>query len=496
MAPGAASRAMPIAARPTSPRGDSCGVVAAARVAGIAALAGTIGDAVVTAAATDPPDWWMQWYWTIASALCPQMVLLHISYPSAPHCITAVLSDIHSHGAVQAGASTPDVTRVPATIPISAPTVPHMIATIPRITTILTYRFPSISDHRCLTGPGREPGFKEVDTGDQVIEIPLDQHSWNTGRVFPSCATGCPPRKAFLQGHASTLMEPARENLKSVLVRNAAGEYLLTLDREDFSPLYPRMERYVLAVREGDRLRAVFRTNTFEYSPLSPLAAATAAEEMAARWERELAEGPAALFRNFPLEPPRGQPGPVAGVVIIQGSPRPDGNCGILAGWAAEAAQAAGRTCRVIYPHDLDIHPCIGCYQCYNTGTCVFDDDMVAMIDAVRRARLLIVCSPVYTNTVPAGLKLVIDRMQAYHAERTLFGGGSGQKGIIFSVAGRKGGDNFTCVTKVISAFFQNLSIEPAGQVLIDSMDAVRDIRLLPGREDSVKGLVSAGLHR
>ena len=49
------------------------------------------------------------------------------------------------------------------------------------------------------------------------------------------------------------LMEPAREQLKSVLVKGREAEYLLTLDREDFSAIYPRMVRYVLAVREGDR---------------------------------------------------------------------------------------------------------------------------------------------------------------------------------------------------------------------------------------------------
>jgi multimeric flavodoxin WrbA len=292
------------------------------------------------------------------------------------------------------------------------------------------------------------------------------------------------------------LMEPARETLKSVLVKGSSGEYLLTLDREDFSALYPRMMRYVLAVREGDRLRALFRTNTFEYSPLNPLPAETAAQEKAAEWERELAADSSAIFRNYPAEPPERPHGPAVDLVIIQGSPRPDGNCGILTGWAADAAQDAGRTSRVIYPHDLDIHCCIGCYQCYNTGTCVFDDDMKSIIDAVRGAGLLIVCSPVYTNTVPAGIKLVIDRMQAYHAERTLFGGRSDQKGILFSVAGRKGGDNFTCVTKVVSAFFRNLGIEPAGQVLIDSVDAIKDIRSLPGRKDEVKALVSDGLRR
>jgi multimeric flavodoxin WrbA len=292
------------------------------------------------------------------------------------------------------------------------------------------------------------------------------------------------------------LMEPAKEPLKSVLVKGSSGEYLLTLDREDFSALYPRMVRYVLAVREGDRLRALFRTNTFEYSPLNPLPAETAAQEKAAEWERELAADSSAIFRNYPAEPPERPHGPAVDLVIIQGSPRPDGNCGILNGWAADAAQDAGRTSRVIYPHDLDIHCCIGCYQCYNTGTCVFDDDMKSIIDAVRGAGLLIVCSPVYTNTVPAGIKLVIDRMQAYHAERTLFGGRSDQKGILFSVAGRKGGDNFTCVTKVVSAFFRNLGIEPAGQVLIDSVDAIKDIRSLPGRKDEVKALVSDGLRR
>ena len=291
-------------------------------------------------------------------------------------------------------------------------------------------------------------------------------------------------------------MEPAREQLKQVPVKGEEAEYLLTLDREDFSTLYPRMVRYVLAVREGDRLRAVFRTNTFEYSPLNPLAAEAAAQDKATEWERDLAEDPTGIFRNYPAGPSPRPPGPLTDLVIIQGSPRPDGNCGILTGWAAGAAREAGRSVQVIYPHDLDIHCCIGCYQCYNTGTCVFDDDMGSIIDAVRGARLLVLCSPVYTNTVTAGLKLVIDRMQAFHAERTLSGGRDDRKGILFSVAGRKGGDNFTCITRVIVPFFKNLGIEPAGQVLIDSVDAAGDIRLLPGRKEEVKGLVFTALGR
>jgi len=285
-------------------------------------------------------------------------------------------------------------------------------------------------------------------------------------------------------------MDPVRERLRTRKITRGGAVYLLTLDREDYSSLYPGMIRFVLAVSTGGKQGATFRTNTFEYSPLSPLAAENVALEKAGDWEKELAADPSRILSEFRERDPKPAKQPPADLVLLQGSPRPDGNCAILAGWAADAAKERGRTVEVIYPHDLDIHCCIGCYQCYNTGTCVFDDDMNGIIDAVRGARLIIVCSPVYTNTVTAGTKLVIDRMQAYHAERTLIGGKDGQQGILFSVAGRKGGGNFTCVTKVVTAFFKNCGIEPAGEILIDSVDAVKDIREIPGKREEVSGLV------
>lgn len=285
-------------------------------------------------------------------------------------------------------------------------------------------------------------------------------------------------------------MEPARERLREVSVTSGRTKFFLTLDREDYSSLYPRMVRYVLAVWDGERRLASFRTNTFEYSPLSPLAAETVVLEKAAEWEEALGRDPALVITGYRDRQPPAVKRQPTDLVLLQGSPRTDGNCAILAGWAADAAKNAGRTAEVIYPHDLDIHCCIGCYQCYNTGTCVFDDDMNGIIEAVRGARLIIVCSPVYTNTVTAGTKLVIDRMQAYHAERTLFGGKEGQHGILFSVAGRKGGGNFTCITKVVTAFFKNCGIEPTGEILIDSVDAVKAIREIPGKREEVSGLV------
>jgi multimeric flavodoxin WrbA len=290
-------------------------------------------------------------------------------------------------------------------------------------------------------------------------------------------------------------MDPVTENVRTIMINSGRDQYVLTLDSEDFSFLYPGLIRYTLTLSAGEKTISVFRTNSYEYSPLVPLTAENVAERTADEWEQEIQNNP----MDFILKHGQQLLQPVVpsdiDLVVIQGSPRADGNCSILAGWAVEAAHELGRQSRVIYPHDMDIRCCIGCYQCYNTGSCVFDDDMSSIIDDIRSASLLVVCSPVYTNTVPAGLKLLIDRCQAYHAERVLSGGRTGQHGLVFSVAGRKGEVNFTCVTRVITAFLRNLGITPKGEILIDSIDAVRDIRLIPGLEQTVREKVRQGLN-
>jgi multimeric flavodoxin WrbA len=282
-------------------------------------------------------------------------------------------------------------------------------------------------------------------------------------------------------------MEPVREPIRSVEITTGKERFILTLEAEDFSALYPGMIRYILTVMEGGEIISVFRTNSFEYPPIVPLAAVTVAGKTFEEWEHEIRNNSFGFVLNHRQKVQEHPAAPISDLVVIQGSPRALGNCSILSGWAVDAAHNLGRTAQVIYPHDMDIHCCIGCYQCFNTGSCIFDDDMGGIITAIRESSLIVVCTPVYTNTVPGGLKLLIDRCQAYHAERVLSGGRTGQKGLIFSVAGRKGEENFTCITRVISAFLRNLDITPAGEILIDRVDSVRDIRTISGMEELVR---------
>jgi multimeric flavodoxin WrbA len=115
---------------------------------------------------------------------------------------------------------------------------------------------------------------------------------------------------------------------------------------------------------------------------------------------------------------------------------------------------------------------------------------------ALRAARLLVVCSPVYTNTVPAGLKAVLDRAQAIRAGSALGEGGTGprQTGVLLATAGRRGPENFRCVRSVVGAFMANLGIRCQGEVLVDDLDALRDLRGVDGLELRVRSTISSAL--
>jgi len=278
--------------------------------------------------------------------------------------------------------------------------------------------------------------------------------------------------------------------LLSKEIRAGGRDFLLSIEAEDLSRLYPGMTRYSLRLASGGRTLGLLRTNSYEYSPAVPLDAEGVIRGKAGEWERALAKDPDGFIASLGTPREAAPPPGKVEVLIIQGSPRANGNCSVLAGWAAEEAENIGKERRVVYLDDLSLHPCIGCYQCYNTGTCTFDDDMTDLIGSLRSVSLLVICTPVYTNTVPGGLKIFIDRCQAYHAEKNLFTGGGEKRGILLSVSGRTGTVNFTCVKKVVVPFMRNLGIRYMGGVLLDGMDRARDIRTLPGIREKVCGLV------
>ncbi|WP_169743655.1 flavodoxin family protein [Methanolacinia paynteri] len=271
------------------------------------------------------------------------------------------------------------------------------------------------------------------------------------------------------------------------------GTYSLVLKKEDLESLYPRMFRYKLALLENYRIVAQFRTNTYEYTPVIPIKAESVAYEHFEYWTERITAGHEKFVEYLKRQERlrkhvyKNVPSPGNDAVIIQGSSRPDGNCAVMASWIMEKLLLMGMKPAVFYPSDMYILPCTGCYQCFNYGRCVFIDDMAGLYGAVKGASFVAVCSPVYTNTVPAPLKAVFDRFQAYHAMTSLGNIRHSVSGLFLSTAGRKGLDNFSHIVPVADAFMEISGIKKKGQVLVDNLDQVYDVRSIPGLRERVE---------
>ena len=101
-------------------------------------------------------------------------------------------------------------------------------------------------------------------------------------------------------------------------------------------------------------------------------------------------------------------------ILILTGSPRPNGNSHLLAERFAEGAKAAGHTVTRLDTAHLDVHPCIACEHCHNgSGTCTFHDGFTDIRRAIAKADAIVFAAPIYYFGLPAQLIAAIDRFYA-----------------------------------------------------------------------------------
>ena len=59
---------------------------------------------------------------------------------------------------------------------------------------------------------------------------------------------------------------------------------------------------------------------------------------------------------------------------------------------------------------DLNLKYCIGCCKCYETGTCIFNDDIEYLSEQIEKADGVIFGSPTYAGNISGQMKVIIDR--------------------------------------------------------------------------------------
>ena len=104
-------------------------------------------------------------------------------------------------------------------------------------------------------------------------------------------------------------------------------------------------------------------------------------------------------------------------VLMISGSPRKGGNSEILLGQFEKGAREAGNEVEKVSLREKKIAPCMACYGCRGTKTCVQKDDMGELLEKMVEADVLVLATPVYFYSMDGQLKTMIDRTLPRYTE-------------------------------------------------------------------------------
>jgi len=165
-------------------------------------------------------------------------------------------------------------------------------------------------------------------------------------------------------------------------------------------------------------------------------------------------------------------------ILGIKGSPRRGGNTDRLLDAALAAARDAGAITHVLVASESGLQPCRGCNACSVTGACIISDNGPAVHAAIDDADGIIVATPVFFATVPAVLKIVIDRLQPYWARRYVLGEPLGHRRPGGIVMVRAGGDpyGFAAAAAVVRSAFAVLGVDTLAVAEFEGYEAPGEV--------------------
>ncbi len=108
-------------------------------------------------------------------------------------------------------------------------------------------------------------------------------------------------------------------------------------------------------------------------------------------------------------------------VLMINGSPRQNGNTSIALEEMRKIFEPAGVETEIVRVGSRDVRGCIACGRCEKLGKCVFDDIVNELAPKFEEADGLVVASPVYYASANATLIAVLDRLfYSSHFDKTM----------------------------------------------------------------------------
>ncbi len=175
-------------------------------------------------------------------------------------------------------------------------------------------------------------------------------------------------------------------------------------------------------------------------------------------------------------------------VIAFNGSPRRGGNTEILLSEAVRGVREQGVEATVYHLDQMNLRACLGCGKCDAAGLCVIKDDMEMIRSEIRAADRIIVASPIFFFSVSAQIKMMIDRCQAFWAEKYVHRkpvppGPFGRTGLLLLVGGMKQREKnagFACAEATVKAFFRTVNVQEHVTLAFDAIDKKGEITKHP----------------
>ena len=98
-------------------------------------------------------------------------------------------------------------------------------------------------------------------------------------------------------------------------------------------------------------------------------------------------------------------------VLLINGSPKANGNTALALAEMAQVFQQEGIEAETIHIGNRDIRGCVACNGCAKKGSCVFDDAVNEVAPKFEAADGIVVGSPVYYAGPNATVTAFLDRL-------------------------------------------------------------------------------------
>ncbi len=166
-------------------------------------------------------------------------------------------------------------------------------------------------------------------------------------------------------------------------------------------------------------------------------------------------------------------------VVILNGSPRPNGNTSALVKAFTNGAREAGHTVTEFFLDKMDIHGCKGCFGGHSSKACpcVQKDDMNKIYPAVKECDVIVLASPLYYWNLSGQLRTAVDRLFALEEGGGNLLRGNGRACALLMAAE---GSDFDDVLRYYDNLMKHLRWQNLGHVLAGGNCNIGDINGKP----------------